>query len=109
MPVPFSPRLWDARPIAITHLSGGVVTIGDRYIRQRCEWCGEKLIDYDLAMIAVPVGQASTPLATWPAGAMVRVDGVLSAVIENPEILEDNTVKLPPDCCFFDPATHLGR
>ena len=41
----------------VVHIAGNDVQVGSR-LRQRCAWCGAVLVDYDLANIAVPVGQA---------------------------------------------------
>lgn len=85
---------------AVTHIAAQHITVNDRYLRQRCGWCGDILIDYDLARTAVPVGTDPTP-ATWPVGALVRVDGPASWVIEG-ERLPDNSCALPAACTCPD-------
>ncbi len=78
------------------HIAGADVLIGERWLRQRCSWCGAKLLDYDLAMIATPVGQDPTP-ATWPIGGLVRVEGngpTVYSVVDH----EDGD-RLPADSC----------
>lgn len=82
--------------MAVTHIAGPPITISDRYLRQRCAWCGEVLAEYDLARIAVPVGQDPTP-ATWSAGALVTVDGNASWATE--------AERLPDDACAVNPLT----
>lgn len=77
---------------SITHVAGLVVNIGPQ-MRQRCAWCGATLIDYDLTLMAVPVGQDPTP-ATWEVGALVVVDGNASWVAE-----DQGDDKLPDDAC----------
>lgn len=67
--------------ISILHIAGVHVTVGNR-LRQRCAWCGAVLIDYDLALVAVPVGQEGAP-AVWPVGDLVLVDGHVSALVEH--------------------------
>jgi len=62
------------------HIAGMPVWIGDRWMRQRCAWCGEVLLNYDLSLVAVPVGQESDP-GTWEIGALVLMDGGMAAVV----------------------------
>lgn len=76
----------------VVHIAGVDTHINHR-LRQRCAWCGALLLDYDLANLAVPVGQDSTP-ATWPVGELVMVDGGLSATV--PHVDGD---PLPMDAC----------
>lgn len=83
----------------ITHIAGVHVSIGER-LRQRCAWCGAVLIDYNLANIAVPIGQDPTP-ATWEVGALIMMDGNMSMVIEPAD-------RLPDDACGrLDPEVTL--
>lgn len=74
---------------AIVHLAGEVFMIGERFMRQRCGWCGDVLIDYDLSRVAVPVGTDPMP-ATWQVGSQVLVDGGMSTVVES-EKLDDRS------------------
>lgn len=66
------------------HIAGPDILIGDRWLRQRCSWCGYILLDYDLALIAVPEGQDPTP-ATWERGGLVLVDGAMKTTVDQPE------------------------
>jgi len=66
----------------VIHIAGDRIQIGDRFLRQRCAWCGALLLDYDLAAVAVPVGQEGPP-ATWPLGGLVLVDGGMSASVDH--------------------------
>lgn len=86
------PGLSNSAPV--THIAANDVTIGGRRLRQRCAWCGAVLLDYDLARVAVQVepGEEPRPPATWPVGALVRVDGHYSAALED-------TDELPDDAC----------
>jgi hypothetical protein len=87
----------------ITHIAGPDITIDGeygRYLRQRCAWCGDVLLEYDLARVAVPVGQPGPP-ATWPLGSLVSIDGPLSTVVEPVD-------RLPDDACARNPATLPG-
>lgn len=104
------PRLWDSEPNGVTHIAGGALVICGRYMRQRCEWCGIILIEYDLKRTAVHPPTLSEPPALpahWPPGKLVRVDKHISAVIEDPAVI-DEEVQLPPDCCAFDPKTQMN-
>lgn len=80
------------KPSGLIHFAGLEIQVG-LVLRQRCDWCGELLIDYDLARIAVPVGQDSRP-ATWPTGTLVLVDGNVSYTVDHKD-----GEKLPPGTC----------
>lgn len=75
------------------HIAGIDVTVNDRWLRQRCAWCGLVLVDYDLTLVAVPVGQEGPP-ARWTIGALVAVDGSLSY---EADLLPSG--RLPPETC----------
>lgn len=106
MEEPFSPRLWDVPPDSVTHIAGAQLHLFGRYLRQRCDWCGVIIIEYDLARVMVPEGQEGTP-AMWPVGALIRVDGHMSAEVEAVED-EPGVFRLPMDSCAFDPKTQVG-
>jgi|WetSurMetagenome_2_1015567.scaffolds.fasta_scaffold380522_2 hypothetical protein len=74
------------------HFAGVEIQINTD-LRQRCAWCGEMLIDYDLSRVAVPEGQDPRP-STWPVGSIVEVDGCLSYVVDH-----DDGSPLPADTC----------
>lgn len=78
----------------ITHIAGQHITIDDRYLRQRCAWCGAILLDYDLERVAAPIGQEGPP-ATWPAGALVTVDGGASWTVEVERLPDDSCTRQP--------------
>lgn len=80
---------------AVVHIAGEVITVSGRHMRQRCSWCGAVLIDYDLTMIAVPVGQDPTP-PTWPVGDQVRIDGNVSTIEPGHTLPADSCAKLDP-------------
>jgi hypothetical protein len=65
------------------HFAGIDVQIG-QLIRQRCSWCGAVLADYNLALVAVPIGQPGPP-AMWPAGALVEMEGNAAWIVDQPE------------------------
>lgn len=77
---------------ALIHIAGVQVQVGPR-LRQRCSWCGAVLCDYDLQRIAVPEGQDPRP-AMWETGALIKVNGSASFVVEHEEGAE-----LPPEAC----------
>jgi len=103
---PSRPRLWDSEPEGVTHIAGANIVLFGRYLRQRCDWCGIVLLEYDLERIAVPVGQDPMP-GHWDPGTLVRVDGNISAAIDNPQITDEG-IQLPPDSCAFNPLTQVG-
>lgn len=105
-PEAWAPKLWDARPDSVTHIAGAQLSMFGRYLRQRCEWCGVILVEYDLARLQVPVGQEGPP-AMWPVGGLVRVDGHMSAEVESVDEAPGLT-KLPMDSCAFDPETQVS-
>lgn len=67
------------------HVAGMQIDIGGRYLRQRCSWCGEILIDYDLSMMAFAVspGEEPKPPAMWQVGSLVLCDGPMSLTVEH--------------------------
>lgn len=72
------------------HIAGFPVRIGNE-LRQRCAWCGERLIDEDLSCLASPDG---SPFGTWEVGVLVAVEGKHSYVVPH---VDGATV--PSDCC----------
>lgn len=92
-----------------THIPGEAVTVGGRYMRQRCEWCGKTLIDHDLSLVQVQIvpGEEPRPPAHFPVGALVRLDGNAAFVLNPDDLGQDaagHTVS-PGDCCTqLDPA-----
>ncbi|TDC63890.1 hypothetical protein E1258_09600 [Micromonospora sp. KC207] len=86
--------------MAVTHIAAPHIIINDRYLRQRCGWCGAVIIEYDLAAVAVPAGTDPTP-ATWSTGALVAVDGRASWAASA-------TNRLPEDACGVNPLTMVG-
>lgn len=92
--------------MSITHIAAEHVVLSGQYLRQRCAWCGDVLVEHDLTRVAVPIGTDPTP-ATWPAGALVRVDGNLSIVADSIAD-ESGSAELPLDACARNPLTLPG-
>jgi hypothetical protein len=85
--------------MSVTHVAGLDVTVNGRYMRQRCAWCGDALIDLDLAAVMVQVapGAAPEPPARWTPGALVRVDGCVSVSLEGDKLPDDACARAHPD------------
>jgi hypothetical protein len=81
----------------VVHIAGPDIQIG-HLLLQRCSWCGELLVDYNLIRVAAPVGQPDRP-ATWPVGGLVLVDGGVKAVVRHTD-----GDPLPPNSCVGLPA-----
>jgi hypothetical protein len=77
---------------AVIHIAGVQVQVGT-HLRQRCSWCGAVLCDYELTLIAVPIGQDPTP-GMWETGRLVAVDGNVSYVVDH-----EDGVELPEEAC----------
>lgn len=80
----------------MVHIAGRAICVLDRFCRQRCAWCGEVLIDFDLQRIATIDGEGP---GSWAEGAYVRVDGGASMLVQPP---------MPEDCCAVFEATRNG-
>jgi hypothetical protein len=85
-------------PVSRTHIAGLSVTIDDRFMRQRCVWCGYLLLDYDFDRLMVPTGTEDQRPGEWTVGALVRVDGGAKWTVEPVP-----AGALPADCCTRDP------
>lgn len=92
-----------------THIPGECITLGGRFMRQRCSWCGKTLLDYDLTRVAVEIVPGEEPRGPghYPTGSLVRFDGPVSLVLEADELGHDDAghVLTPDDACTrLDPA-----
>lgn len=93
-----------------THIAGLDVTLEGRYMRQRCAWCDEIIMDYDLAMVAVQIpedGSEPQGPGAWEVGALVRRGDGVSYVLDDKRLPDDScawaTLAKPED--FTDTAT----
>lgn len=90
----------------ITHVTGPSVTVNDRWLRQRCAWCGELLVSYDFELTAVATvmrgAEAITSTGERPGGFEERVflvvDGNLKYALD-PDYLVDPH-GYPDDACL---------
>lgn len=80
--------------MSVTHIAAPHIVIEDRWMRQRCGWCGAVLLEHDLTRVAVPVGTDPMP-ATWTVGAQVRVDGPLTTCFEDQKLAVDSCARNP--------------
>lgn len=89
--------------MSTTHVAGIDVTKDNRWVRQRCAWCGEILVDQDATAIQKPIEDIrgdETPaqfVGTWPPGSMVRRDGPVTSVVEEDRYPEDSCLALDPE------------
>lgn len=82
-----------------SHIAGPLTTI-DRRMVQRCSYCGEILVTYDLSRVMVankPDGSPGDPPRGWADGAIVRVTEGNPRLTETIEI---ENGELPADSCF---------
>ena len=89
-------------PDTVSHLTAQPVNLVGRFNRQRCAWCGECIVDEDLATMASPSGAVHG--TEWPPQRIVRISR------GNPSIsslVADTGGKMPEDSCmalFVDAA-----
>lgn len=89
-----------------THVAGIDFEVNDRFLIQRCAWCGAVLLAYDYANMATP-GEWRKP-STFPPAALVRFSydgtvafqGDVALSRTSMEVIEsDPDGLLPSDCC----------
>lgn len=86
--------------MSTVHIVGRALGIGS-LVRQLCAWCGERLIDDDLSLMASADG---SPYRAWKEGELLEVDrqpGVTSASI----VAHEDGAPLPLNCCASPPIT----
>lgn len=74
----------------IVHIAGQPVQLQNRYVRQRCSWCGALIEDLDLERIAVAGDDSSVPL--WPIGELIEVT-------EGVKVCLGDIDEMPSNCC----------
>jgi hypothetical protein len=85
------------------HIAGIALVFENRYMRQRCGWCGTVLIDEDMTLVAVVQGTEQVGVPFWEPYALIEVDGGMSSVIE--PTIEAESMKMPEASCMkLDPA-----
>ena len=74
--------------MALTHMAGVAVQIGDRVI-QRCAICGEKLIDAHPSLhdFLEKTGLIDIKLATWDTGALITIKDKTQVRVNTPDNL----------------------
>lgn len=72
----------------MTHLAGPAIMVAGRFCRQRCAWCGEILLNYDLQNT---YSTSSEPPMPWREGAWVLVYGAAS--------IDTGSIDRPDDSC----------
>jgi hypothetical protein len=87
-----------------THIAGLQVKVSDRYLMQRCAWCGAVMSAYDLTRVAT-VGEWQEP-AMFEVNRLIRFtyDGAIArfgevALTRTMMELLDEQDKLPDDAC----------
>lgn len=88
------------------HLIGTSITVDGRYVRQLCQWCGKRLVDVDLSLVAVPEDHEGLPYPEWPVGEWLDVvegDGLTTAKLVT-GLAEE---KIPMGCCMEDVSPRL--
>lgn len=91
--------------MSVTHVTGPVVTVDDRWLRQRCAWCGELLVSYDFERTAGLIG-TNGELPERPGGFEERVfltkDGGMMWTRSPEEIVAsgEDPHRYPDDACL---------
>lgn len=102
------PRLWDVPPdMGIVHIAGAQMVMFGRYLRQRCDWCGVILLEYDLERVMVSGPDKRMP-AMWPVQSLILVDGNMATEWEKVPVEGTTDIKLPMNACAFNPLTQVG-
>lgn len=88
-----------------THIAGLQLKIGDRYLMQRCAWCGAVMCAYDLTRVAVAGDEFHEP-RMFEVNRLIRFtyDGAIArwgevGLSRTMMELLDEQEKLPDDAC----------
>lgn len=81
----------------ITHVTGPSVTVNDRWLRQRCAWCGELLVSYDFELTAVTPITGERP-GGFEERVFLVVDGNLKYVLDPDHLVDPHGY--PDDACL---------
>lgn len=88
------------------HIAGFEVQFAER-VRQRCAWCGEVLIDQELALIAVAIDPTNpnqdTSFHVWPAGKQILHISNFWSIIEDAPGELPGTINVDVRCCMRIP------
>jgi hypothetical protein len=92
-----------------THIAGLQMFLFERYLLQRCGWCGAVLLAYDLERVAVankPDGSPGDAPAMFEVGRLIRFsyDGLVArwgevGLSRTVMVMLDEMDKLPDDAC----------
>jgi hypothetical protein len=84
------------------HIAGFEVQFAER-IRQRCAWCGEILLDQELALVAIHVDpddfNSNMTFSVWPAGKQVLHDGNYWSLLEDLPADLPGIINVDPRSC----------
>lgn len=106
----------DQEGTTVSHLSGPAITFGPQ-VRQRCVWCGFIIEDTDLTRVAVMLNEdgSTPPWSSFPEHKFLRITGNGgfrgTSVVSEDELFgdEDDSVRVPDDCCMRLPAELTGK
>lgn len=66
------------------------------------------MIDQDLTLISVPVGQEG-PYPTWPVGELIEINGLDNAAVSMTQVLEHADGEPVPDTCCAKLSPEVTR
>lgn len=84
------------------HVAGFELQYAER-MRQRCAWCGEVLIDQELALVAYPDDHPTKTFTVWPAGKQILHDGVMWSLVEDEPGAMPGTINVDLRSCMRVP------
>lgn len=87
------------------HLIGPTITVGGRYRRCHCAWCGLRLEDADLANMAVAPGSKGPP-PEFPPGEWLDVEDI--GGVTRSTLVKHEGDEMPLNCCMEDVVPRLS-